>query len=73
GALPPALWRLVSLEKLELTVMKVAGTIPEELGGLSSLKELKLYSCGLSGALPPALWRLVSLEKLELVELKLTG
>ncbi|CAM9844456.1 unnamed protein product, partial [Scytosiphon promiscuus] len=64
---------IVSAGRFVWTSVHMSGTIPEELGGLSSLKELMLHDCGLSGALPAALWRLGALEKLVLTFMDLTG
>ncbi|CAM9766302.1 unnamed protein product, partial [Scytosiphon promiscuus] len=48
GALPPALWRLVSLEKLELLRENLTGALPPELGRLGALKMLDVSNNNLT-------------------------
>ncbi|MBO1351433.1 MAG: putative Ig domain-containing protein [Hormoscilla sp. GUM202] len=49
------------------------GTLPSELGDLSSLLDLELYSNSLSGTLPSELGDLSNLQKLELYSNSLSG
>ena len=58
---------------LELGYNGLAGPIPPELGGLSNLERLSLFSSDLSGAIPPELGGLSSLRTLFLFGNKLTG
>ena len=51
----------------------LTGTIPPELGGLISLKELTLRSNELTGPIPPQLGGLANLRTLDLYDSKLMG
>ena len=51
---------------LDLGYNGLSGPIPPELGGLSNLERLNLYSNDLSGAIPPELGGLSNLEGLHL-------
>ena len=59
--------------ELSLSGNDLTGTIPPELGDLSSLTELSLYSNGLTGTIPPELGDLSSLTELSLNLNGLTG
>ena len=58
---------------LDLRWNDLNGTIPPELGGLSSLKELDLAGNQLTGTIPPELGSLDNLEELDLWMNELTG
>ena len=72
GAIPPALDRLVSLERLDLGARwdpevgwvdnELSGVIPPELGGLTHLRVLLLRDNELSGVIPPELGALTNLK-----------
>ena len=51
----------------------LTGSIPAELGNLSSLEELSLYSNSLAGSIPPELGDLSNLKRLYLFYNSLTG
>ena len=57
---------------LRMANLNLTGPIPPELGGLTGLTRLSLYSDGLTGAIPPELGNLSNLEGLHLGG-KLTG
>ncbi len=58
---------------LSLYENRLSGTIPEELGNLSRLKELSLSSNQLSGEIPAELGNLSNLEELHLYQNELGG
>ena len=58
---------------LSLYENRLSGTIPEELGNLSRLKELSLSSNQLSGEIPSELGNLSNLEELHLYQNELGG
>ncbi|WP_354636243.1 Calx-beta domain-containing protein [Planktothricoides raciborskii] len=58
---------------LVLSDNNLSGTIPPELGNLSSLQELYLYNNNLSGSIPPELGNLSSLKYLSLYNNNLSG
>ena len=77
GAIPPALGRLASLQRMDLgdrwdpearqwVDNELSGEIPPELADLTNLQELDLGGNELSGEIPPELGRLASLERLDL-------
>ena len=77
GAIPPALGRLASLQRMDLgdrwdpearqwVDNELSGGIPPELADLTNLQELDLGGNELSGEIPPELGRLASLERLDL-------
>ena len=59
--------------EMELTYERLSGTIPSELGDLSSLTNLHLGGNRLSGTIPPELGKLSSLTSLRLDWNKLRG
>ena len=59
--------------RLQLPRKSLTGTIPSELGTLSSLRKLSLSSNQLTGEIPPELDSLASLEFLSLASNRLTG
>ena len=62
--------RIVSLE---LNYNGLAGSIPPELGGLTSLERLRLSGNSLFGPIPPKLGDLANLQLLDLSDSDLTG
>ena len=52
--------------QLDLDVHEFTGSLPPELGQLTSLETLELISISLSGSIPPELGQLTSLETLDL-------
>ena len=58
---------------LDLKSMRLAGTIPADLGNLSMLTSLNLRNNGLTGSIPPSLNNLTRLETLLLHDNALTG
>ena len=84
GTIPPALGRLDSLQRLDLSARwdpevgqrvgnELSGAIPPELGDLSNLQELDLRGNELSGAIPPELGDLTNLQVLSLGDNELSG
>ena len=55
-----------SVVRLQLTYIGLRGTIPSEVGALSSLSVMELRFTSLSGTLPPSLGRLTALVQLGL-------
>ncbi|XP_070680534.1 probable LRR receptor-like serine/threonine-protein kinase At3g47570 isoform X1 [Malus domestica] len=62
-----------SLQKISLSECKLKGSIPNDIGNLSSLISLNLVSNQLSGLIPTSIGRLGSLQGLYLVDNKLQG
>ncbi|MBA0652251.1 hypothetical protein Goklo_019522 [Gossypium klotzschianum] len=62
-----------SLEYLELTNCKLKGSIPAEVGSLSSLISLKLGNNALTGVIPDTIGHLENLQSLQLQGNKLQG
>ncbi|XP_012489064.1 receptor kinase-like protein Xa21 isoform X1 [Gossypium raimondii] len=62
-----------SLEYLELTNCKLKGSIPAEIGSLSSLISLKLGNNALTGVIPDTIGHLENLQSLQLQGNKLQG
>ena len=52
------------VKRLDLSQKGLTGQIPEELGNLSALRELRLYNNQLSGEIPKELGNLSALKKL---------
>jgi len=59
--------------KLSLTGATLAGSLPSELGRVTTLKELILVNCGLTGTIPREIAELPSLETIDLSLNQLTG
>lgn len=59
--------------QLDLTLNKVSGVLPPEIGQLTALKTLKLNYNNLQGEIPETLGKLINLESLYLSSNKLTG
>ena len=74
GGIPTELTGLAKLQRLYLHENRnLGGTIPAELGGMSSLTHLLLLRTGLSGSIPDALGDLSNLEWLSLYNNDLSG
>ena len=58
---------------LDLSERRLTGTIPSQLGALTSLQELWLYDNRLTGTIPPQLGGLANLQALGLSENQLSG
>ena len=61
------------ITKLQFYDSDLKGSIPAELGNLSSLQELRLVDNQLSGSIPPELSNLSNLKRLYLQENQLSG
>ncbi|XP_027069575.2 uncharacterized protein [Coffea arabica] len=67
GTIPSALCRLTNLSQLDISFnYNVGGSLPEEIGQLKSLIELKLSSNQFYGSIPPTLGHLSKLTSLDL-------
>ena len=74
GVIPAAVEGLPNLRVLSLNGnWGLTGPIPDELFGLSDLRELGLYRVGLAGPLPPGIGRLTELRELMLRRTGLGG
>ena len=74
GGIPTDLTGLSKLERLYLHENRnLGGTIPAELGQMSSLTHLLLLRTGLTGEIPDSLGELSNLEWLSLYDNELTG
>lgn len=62
----PASWQLPSLTSLMLSSSALSGSIPDQLGGLTTLQSLSFAGTGLTGAIPSSLGNLVQLTTLGL-------
>ncbi|KAH7665648.1 Non-specific serine/threonine protein kinase protein [Dioscorea alata] len=65
GTIPVA-WASLPLIKLSLLGNRISGRIPEELGNITSLKELVLQDNLMGGPIPTSLGKLINLEILHL-------
>lgn len=74
GGIPAELTTLPLLERLHLhNNAALGGTIPEDIGDLTALRELFLYSSGLTGEIPQSLGELAALVTLALNNNALEG
>lgn len=64
GRIPSFLWRMPTLESLDLSRLGMIGTIPESIGFLSALKDLDLSWNAFNGSLPEEMSLLTNLRKL---------
>ncbi|XP_052177861.1 probable leucine-rich repeat receptor-like serine/threonine-protein kinase At3g14840 isoform X2 [Diospyros lotus] len=69
----PEPWGRMKLVNISVIVNKLTGSIPKELGNISTLANLALESNQLSGAIPPEIGNLSHLEKLHLSSNNFTG
>ncbi|KAH7651415.1 Non-specific serine/threonine protein kinase protein [Dioscorea alata] len=63
GTIPTA-WASLPLIKLSLLGNRINGSIPEELGGITTLQELILEDNQMQGPIPESLGNLINLERL---------
>nr|XP_020172750.1 probable leucine-rich repeat receptor-like protein kinase At1g35710 [Aegilops tauschii subsp. strangulata] len=73
GAIPRSIGQLMHLVVLEMSVLGLDGTLPEEISNLTSLEELHLDSVTLTGSIPPTIGMLTKLHALSLSVNNLTG
>jgi Leucine-rich repeat (LRR) protein len=73
GSIPPSFGNLKSLLRMNIDSCMLSGPIPEELGNLTTLRELYCFDNRLSGYLSPALFGMVNLQYLGLNGNQLTG
>ncbi|XP_010247771.1 PREDICTED: probable leucine-rich repeat receptor-like serine/threonine-protein kinase At3g14840 [Nelumbo nucifera] len=72
GTIPPE-WGSTKLEIISLQANRLSGSIPKELGNITTLQQLVLDHNYFSGVLPPELGNLVNLQRLLLSSNNLTG
>ncbi|KAM4103244.1 hypothetical protein ACJW30_06G064900 [Castanea mollissima] len=72
GTIPPK-WGSTRLVNISLIGNRLTGSIPKELGNISTLKSLALESNMLSGSLPKELGNLINIERLILRSCNITG
>nr|XP_027126994.1 probable leucine-rich repeat receptor-like serine/threonine-protein kinase At3g14840 isoform X1 [Coffea arabica] len=72
GSIPP-IWGTMQLVNISLNGNRISGTIPKELGNISTLANLTLDFNQLSGTIPPELGNLSRLQKLTLTSNNWTG
>lgn len=74
GEIPSSISNLGTLRELNLSYnYGIVGLLPLEIGNMSSLKVLHLYSAGIHGPIPESLSRLGNLEELWLNGNRLSG
>lgn len=59
--------------KIDVSISPMNGQIPESIGELTSLEELKMANCGLKGPIPASIGKLTKLQCIELMLNDLTG
>ncbi|XP_057725832.1 probable leucine-rich repeat receptor-like serine/threonine-protein kinase At3g14840 isoform X1 [Arachis stenosperma] len=69
----PKQWSSLNLVNLSLYGNRISGSIPKELGNITTLKSLSLEFNQLSGELPPELGNLLQLERLHVTSNFFTG
>ncbi|KAF3967072.1 hypothetical protein CMV_008886 [Castanea mollissima] len=72
GTIPPK-WGPTRLVNISLIGNRLTGSIPKELGNISTLKSLTLESNMLSGSLPKELGNLINIERLHFTSNYFTG
>ncbi|XP_010273494.1 PREDICTED: probable leucine-rich repeat receptor-like serine/threonine-protein kinase At3g14840 isoform X2 [Nelumbo nucifera] len=72
GTIPPG-WGSMRLEIISIFGNRVSGSIPKELGSMTTLRELILEANRMSGVLPPELGNLINLERLVISSNNFTG
>ena len=74
GTLPPFLYQLTALNRLEIFENpKLSGTIDNALSQLTSMSRLRMYSCPLSGYIPLGVSSLTALASLIGYDLQVSG
>ncbi|KAM4103243.1 hypothetical protein ACJW30_06G064900 [Castanea mollissima] len=69
GTIPPK-WGSTRLVNISLIGNRLTGSIPKELGNISTLKSLALESNMLSGSLPKELGNLINIERLRISDVR---
>ncbi|XP_068666649.1 probable leucine-rich repeat receptor-like serine/threonine-protein kinase At3g14840 [Aristolochia californica] len=72
GTIPPE-WGTLPLVNISLVGNRLSGSLPKQIGNISTLRNLILESNRLSGPLPPELGNLVNIERILLSSNKFTG
>ncbi|EEF39415.1 receptor protein kinase, putative [Ricinus communis] len=73
GSIPPTVANLSKLNILDLSVNKISGSIPQEIGMLRSLTYIDLSNNFLNGSLPPSIGNLTQLPILYIHMCELSG
>ncbi|KAE8678101.1 putative Leucine-rich repeat protein kinase family protein [Hibiscus syriacus] len=73
GTIPMSLFKSQELEDISLSINQFEGSIPKEIGNLTSIKRLYLGSNHLQGEIPQEICNLVTLEELSLSGNQLRG
>lgn len=73
GAIPPSIGQLEHLRVLRLGMLGLHGVLPEEIGNLTRLEKLSLFSVILTGSIPLTIGALQKLRLLNLRMNNLTG
>lgn len=74
GQLPVEIKDLPYLKKININGNKnLKGSIPDELGNLTSLSAISLASNGLTGEIPASVWRMPNVTSLNLFNNRLSG
>lgn len=66
GTLPPEIWNLTNIDRINLGINQISGVIPAGIGNLAKLKDLNLERNQLSGSLPAEIGNLSLLHTLNL-------
>ncbi|KAK1266566.1 Receptor-like protein kinase HSL1 [Acorus gramineus] len=73
GPIPPAFGGFRKLELIFMHNNRLSGRIPDGIGRLSLLRDIRLFNNNLSGPLPPDLGRYSKLQNIELNNNRLSG
>ena len=73
GVLPGAIFRLKTLEVLNLCNNEITGNIPADIGECTALRQLSLNGNRLTGKIPVGIGKLENLETLDLSRNQLSG
>ncbi|XP_058100943.1 probable leucine-rich repeat receptor-like serine/threonine-protein kinase At3g14840 isoform X2 [Magnolia sinica] len=69
----PTQWASMQLQRISLGVNRISGSIPKELGSITSLTSFVIEANQLSGDLPPELGNLTNLERLDIQGTNMEG